>query len=196
MNVDYRERNVLLTHQFVTGGERSESEDVSVGGTDNVDAGVFNDFDYVALGHLHSPQNVGNGNIRYCGTPLKYSFSEEAQQKSVTVVEMGKKGSVNIRTVDLVPMRDLKTVKVKYMELVDKSFRETLNLDDYYRVILTDEDDVPKAVSRLQAVYKNLLELSYDNKRTRSTALVGDSGKVEEKSEIELFCELYEKQNG
>ena len=196
MNVNTNDRNVLVTHQFVTGGERSESEEVSVGGTDNVDVEVFDCFDYVALGHLHGPQSVGRETVRYCGTPLKYSFSEESHTKSVTVVEMSEKGKVDVRTVDLVPMRDLKTIKGNYMDIVDKSFRESHNPEDYYRVILTDEEDIPEAVSRLQAVYKNLLELSYDNKRTRSVAMVGDSGKVEDKSEIELFEELYEKQNG
>ena len=196
MNVNTSERNVLITHQFVTGGERSDSEEVSVGGTDNVDAYVFDAFDYVALGHLHGPQSIGRDTVRYSGTPLKYSFAEEKHTKSVTVVEMKEKGSTAIRTVDLVPMRDLVTVKRKYMDVVDSKFRENLNPDNYYRVILTDEDDVPEAASRLRAVYKNLLELTFDNSRTRSVAQVGDSGDVETKSEIQLFEELFQKQNG
>ena len=196
MNADTSERNVLITHQFVTGGERSDSEEVSVGGTDNVDAYVFDAFDYVALGHLHGPQSIGRDTVRYSGTPLKYSFAEEKHTKSVTVVEMKEKGSTAIRTVDLVPMRDLVTVKGNYMDVVDSKFRENLNPDNYYRVILTDEDDVPEAASRLRAVYKNLLELTFDNSRTRSVAQVGDSGAVETKSEIQLFEELFQKQNG
>lgn len=91
MNINPDNRNVLVTHQFVTGARRSESEEISVGGTDNVDAGVFDDFDYVALGHIHSPQNCGSDKIRYCGTPLKYSFSEARDKKSVTVVEIAEK---------------------------------------------------------------------------------------------------------
>lgn len=196
MNVNTSERNVLITHQFVTGGERSESEEVSVGGTDNVDASVFESFDYVALGHLHGPQSIGRETVRYCGTPLKYSFSEEKHTKSVTIVEMREKGSTSVRTVDLVSMRELVTVKGKYMDVVDSKFRENLNPNDYYRVILTDEDDVPEAASRLRAVYKNLLDLSFDNSRTRSIAIIGDSGDAQTKSEIQLFEELFAKQNG
>jgi len=196
MNVSTNERNVLITHQFVTGGERSDSEEVSVGGTDNVDAAVFDGFDYVALGHLHGPQSIGRETVRYCGTPLKYSFSEEKHTKSVTIVEMKEKGSTSVRTVSLVPMRELVTIKGKYMDIVDSRFRENLNADDYYRVILTDEEDVPEAASRLRAVYKNLLELSIDNSRTRSLASVGDSGDAQTKSEIQLFEELFAKQNG
>lgn len=196
MNVNTSERNVLITHQFVTGGEHSESEEVSVGGTDNVDASVFESFDYVALGHLHGPQSIGRETVRYCGTPLKYSFSEEKHTKSVTIVEMREKGSTSVRTVDLVSMRELVTVKGKYMDVVDSKFRENLNPNDYYRVILTDEDDVPEAASRLRAVYKNLLDLSFDNSRTRSIAIIGDSGDAQTKSEIQLFEELFAKQNG
>ena len=92
LNIDPANRNVLVTHQFVTGALRSESEEISVGGSDNVDAYVFEPFDYVALGHIHSPQTCGSENIRYCGTPLKYSFSEVHDKKSVTVVELREKG--------------------------------------------------------------------------------------------------------
>ena len=106
-NVDTARRNVLVAHQFVAGAVPCESEEFSVGGTDNVAVCVFDDFDYVALGHIHGPQKVGRETVRYCGTPLKYSFSEVSHKKSVTVVEMGEKGSVGIRTVPLVPRRDM-----------------------------------------------------------------------------------------
>lgn len=91
MEIDRSQRNVLLAHQFVVGAMQCDSEEISVGGIDQIEAEVFRDFDYVALGHIHSPQNVGSPKIRYCGTPLKYSFSEAGQQKSVTVVELGEK---------------------------------------------------------------------------------------------------------
>lgn len=104
MNVDAAARNIIVTHQFVTGATRSDSEEVSVGGSDNIDAGIFDDFDYVALGHIHGPQNIGSERIRYCGTPLKYSFSEMSHTKSVTVVEMGEKGEILIISV-FVPFR-------------------------------------------------------------------------------------------
>ena len=97
MNVAESERNILMTHQFVTGAARSDSEDICVGGSDNVDASVFQVFDYVALGHIHGPQNAGGEKARYCGSPLKYSFSEAGHRKSVTVVEMEEKGQVKVR---------------------------------------------------------------------------------------------------
>ena len=107
MEIDMSCRNVLVTHQFVTGAVRCESEEISVGGADNVDAAVFDGFDYVALGHIHGPQQVGKPTLRYCGTPLKYSFSEAGQKKSLTVVELREKGQVEVRTVPLAPLRDM-----------------------------------------------------------------------------------------
>ena len=122
MSVDPAARNVLITHQFVTGAWRSESEDISVGGTDNVDASVFDAFDYVALGHIHGPQHVGRETMRYCGTPLKYSFSEAGHQKSVTAVELGEKGSVQVRAIPLTPRRDMREIRGTYLELTAKSY--------------------------------------------------------------------------
>ena len=107
MGVDMCQRNVLLTHQFVTGASTCESEERSVGGSDNVDAAVFDGFDYVALGHIHGPQNIGSNRIRYCGTPLKYSFSEETHHKSVTVMELGEKGERSLHLQPLIPRHDL-----------------------------------------------------------------------------------------
>jgi exonuclease SbcD len=124
MNIDKNARNILVTHQFVTGATRSESEEMSVGGTDNVDVSVFDDFDYVALGHIHGPQNCSSNRVRYCGTPLKYSFSEANDQKSVTVVELGKKGELSVETIPLVPKRDMVELKGKYNDLCLKSFYE------------------------------------------------------------------------
>lgn len=197
MNVDTSERNLLVTHQFVTGSVRSESEEISVGGTDNVDACVFEPFDYVALGHIHSPQNCGSsGNIRYCGTPLKYSFSEANDQKSVTVVELAGKGSVSYRTVGLTPWHDLTEIRGKYDELVERSFYEGTTLqEDYTHITLTDEEDIPDAIGKLRTVYHHMMKLDYDNRRTRSNAAVGGASDAETKSPLELFSELYELQN-
>lgn len=188
-------RSVLVTHQFVTGAVRSESEDVSVGGTDNVDARVFDGFDYVALGHLHRAQNVGRETIRYCGTPIKYSFSEAKDEKSITVVEMGAKGDVRVRTVPLVPMREMREVRGTYMELTDRRLYEGTNVEDYLRVTLTDEEDVPDAIARLRAIYPNIMRLDYDNRRTRMNAELLGAEAVESKSPLELFDEFYQKQN-
>ncbi len=196
MNINPDNRNVLVTHQFVTGARRSESEEISVGGTDNVDAGVFDDFDYVALGHIHSPQNCGSDKIRYCGTPLKYSFSEARDKKSVTVVEIAEKGNVTYRTVELVPKHDLVELKGTYAELTLKSFYEnTTWQDDYTHITLTDEEDVPDAIGKLRTVYRRLMKLDYDNKRTRSNAEISGAADTESKSPLELFSDFYALQN-
>ncbi len=196
MNVDFSERNVLVTHQFVTGAERSESEELSVGGSDNVDGGVFDGFDYVALGHIHGPQSVGRAEVRYCGTPLKYSFSEVAHKKSVTVVEMDKKGVVMIRTLPLIPRRDWTALKGSYESVTSAAFRSAINCDNYIKITLTDEEDIPDGAARLRYFYPNLMQLTYDNARTRAGGEAGSAEEVESKSPAELFSELYEKQNG
>lgn len=196
MNIDSANRNILVTHQFVTGATRSESEEISVGGADNVDASVFEPFDYVALGHIHSPQNCGSEKIRYSGTPLKYSFSEAKDHKSVTVVELGAKGDVTFRTVDLVPQHDLVELKGKYADLTLKSFYEnTTWQDDYTHLTLTDEEDIPDAIGKLRAVYHRLMKLDYDNKRTRMSMEINGATDVETKSPLELFSDFYEMQN-
>ncbi len=197
MEPDPEHRNVLLTHQFVTGALRSESEEISVGGADNVDASVFAPFDYVALGHIHRPQNVESPRIRYCGTPLKYSFSEARDQKSVTVVELGGKGELSVRTVPLHPRRDLVELRGTYAELTLRSFYEgTSYREDYVRITLTDEEDVPDAFAKLRIIYRNLMKLDYDNRRTRHQAELGSVEDVERKTPLELFSEFYELQNG
>lgn len=196
MQVDPSKRNMIITHQFVTGSERCESEELSVGGTDNVDGSVFNDFDYVALGHIHGPQNCGSEKIHYCGTPLKYSFSEANHKKSVTVVEFKEKGNLKIETIPLTPLRDMKEIKGTYEEIMSKDFyKDTTYQEDYMHITLTDEEDVYDAIGKLRTVYKNLMKLDYDNKRTRGashSALVAD---VENKSHFELFSDFYEELN-
>ena len=195
LELDLTQRNVLLAHQFVTGSQTCESEEISVGGSDNVDAAVFDGFDYVALGHLHGPQNIGSPRIRYCGTPLKYSFSEAGHQKSVTVVELAEKGSLQVHTVPLVPRRDLRKIRGTYNELTAKKFYENTNTGDYLHITLTDEEDVPEAIARLRVIYPNLMQLSYDNTRTRCNAAIEGAVDVQKKSPLQLFRELYEQQN-
>ena len=196
MNIDTEKRNVLVTHQFITGAVRSESEEIFVGGTENVDAEVFEQFDYVALGHIHSPQNCGCDHIRYCGTPLKYSFSEAKDQKSVTVARLLGKGSVSYKTVALVPRYDLVELKGTYEELTRKSFYEgTTWQEDYTHITLTDEEDIPDAIGKLRIVYHHLMKLDYDNRRTRSQAVITGDSEVETKTPYELFADFYELQN-
>lgn len=195
MNVDPENRNVLITHQFVTGASRCDSEDITVGGSNNVDAKVFASFNYVALGHIHSPQNVGSETIRYCGTPLKYSFSEAGQKKSVTIVELKEKGDIAIHTVSLTPIRDMTEIKGNYMEVTSRDFYKDMDTKSYLHITLTDEEDIPDAIGKLRSVYPNIMKLSYDNKRTRSNLQINRTGDVERKTPIELFSEFYEKQN-
>ena len=196
-DIDKTHRNVLVTHQFVTGAQTCDSEELSVGGTDNVDVSVFDDFDYVALGHIHGPQKIGRETVRYCGTPLKYSFSEVGHKKSVTVVELAEKGSVAIRTVPLAPKRDMSELRGAYNELMlrenyeGKSFR-----NDYLRITLTDEEDIPNAVNNLRTVYPYIMRLDYDNRRTRTESHVDGAEQVERKRPLTLLEEFYESQNG
>lgn len=196
MQVDASIRNVIVAHQFVTGAVRSDSEDISVGGTDNVDASVFEVFDYAALGHIHGPQRAGSEKIRYCGTPLKYSLSEEKHRKSLTVAELKEKGELSLREVELKPLRDLRSIRGSYEELTDKSFYEGSNPEDYIYAVLTDEEDVPDARRRLGLIYPNIMSLSYDNRRTRSTVQVEAAAVRENKTETELLDELYTLQMG
>lgn len=195
MEIDLKDRNILVAHQFVTGASRCESEDVQVGGLDNIDAAVFTPFDYTALGHIHSPQNVGTDRVRYCGTPLKYSFSEVDQEKSITVVELEKKGTVRTSLLPLKPLRDMRKLRGTYLELTDRSFYRDMNREDYIQVTLTDEDDVPDGLQKLRVIYPNIMQLLYDNQRTKTTQEVDAAQAVEKKTEIELFYEFYELQN-
>lgn len=195
MGIDPGQRNVLLTHQFVTGASTCESEEISVGGTDNVDASLFEGFDYVALGHIHGPQNIGSNKLRYCGTPLKYSFSEEQHHKSVTVVKLGKKGELELQLRPLIPKHDLRSIRGTFAELTDKAFYTGTATDDYLQVILTDEEDVAEAMGKLRVIYPNILKLSYDNTRTRTNQNIGSAEDVQRKTPLELFDALYALQN-
>jgi len=196
LNIDETKRNVMITHQFVTGADICESEELSVGGTDNVDVSVFESFDYTALGHIHRPQNCKSERVRYCGTPLKYSFSEASDKKSVTVVELKEKGTLEINTIPLSPMRDMVELKGKYNDLMRHDFyNETTYREDYVHITLTDEEDIPDAVGKLRTVYHNLMKLDYDNTRTRSMNLIDIADDAESKSPFEHFSEFYELQN-
>lgn len=195
MNINTGSRNLLITHQFVTGAVRSDSEEISLGGSDNVDVSVFDDFDYVALGHIHRPQYVGRENVRYCGTPLKYSFSEAGHDKSVTILEMKEKGNISVETVKLVPLHDVREIKGSYMELTDRKNYDGTALDDYLHITLTDDEEIPDAIGKLRTIYPNIMKLDYDNMRTSINGSLDEIKQVENKSPIEIFEEFYETQN-
>lgn len=199
--IDKNQRNIIMVHQFVTAGgidvERCESESLSLGGIDNIDVSIFDDFDYVAMGHIHKGQRLIKDTVRYSGSPLKYSFSEVNHRKSVPIIELGAKGNISVELVDLVPLRDMKIMKGTMEELLSKEFVSKVNIDDYISVVLTDEDYIMDAIGKLRSVYKNILRLEYDNKRTNGYMLNDskDSVDVNVLSEIELFSKFYEMQN-
>lgn len=200
LQVDTSRRNVVLAHQFVTAAgalpETCDSEQLSVGGLDRVDGSVFSPFDYTALGHLHGPQRVGSETIRYAGSPLKYSFSELHQKKSVTVAELRAKGETEIRQIPLQPRREVIELRGTFEEILEKARKKGEPQTDYYHMILTDETDVVDALSRLREYYPNIMLLDYDNRRTRSQKEVEQLDRVEERTPGELFAALYEQQNG
>lgn len=195
MNIDKNETNILIAHQFVTGAQRCESEEVVVGGLDNVDSSVFDDFDYVALGHIHGKQKIKRECVRYCGTPLKYSFSEKDHKKSITVINIDEDKKIEIDEILLTPMHDLREIRGSYMELTSKAFYGGTKTDDYIHAILTDENDVIDAMGKLRVIYPNLMKLSYDNARMSMQRQITDIENVENRTPIELFEEFYEKLN-
>ena len=197
--IDKSVRNVIMVHQFVTANgvefDDSEVEALSLGGIDNVDVSLFDDFDYVAMGHIHRGQRLLKDNVRYAGSPLKYSFSEVNHKKSVPIIDIGKKGDIDIEYVDLVPFRDMRVIKGKLDNLLCDDVVRLGNVDDYICAIITDDDYVMDVIGKLRSVYKNVLKVEYQNKRSLSNNNVMNVIDVDKKSEIELFNEFYLKQN-
>ena len=192
---DESQRNILMAHQFVTGAHRSESEEILVGGLDNIDASVFSAYDYVALGHIHTPQKVGRETIRYCGTPIKYSFSEAAKDKSVTIVELAEKGKVQIQEHILKPLHDLREIRGTYEELTARKNYADTDVEDYLHITLTDEEDIMDVMDKLHSIYPNIMKLDYDNLRTRNSNHISGADPLQEKSPAELFEAFYQLQN-
>lgn len=195
VKLDEQKRNVLVAHQFVTGATRCESEEISVGGIDNVDAALFDGFDYVALGHIHGPQWIGKETIRYAGTPLKYSFSEVSHKKAAMLIELGAKGDIQLKNLPLQPLRDMRKLRGTYEELTARSLYENTNTQDYIHITLTDEEDIFDAMGKLRVIYPNLMKLEYDNCRTRDKQEITIIEAMEEKSPLDLSRELFELQN-
>lgn len=196
MAVDMTARNVLVTHQFVTGASTCDSEELSVGGTDQVEVSAFDGFDYVALGHLHGPQQVSRETVRYAGSPLKYSFSEARHHKSMPFVTLGQKGDVTVELLPLSPRRDMAQIEGKYDELAARAYYDGTALrDSYLHITLTDEEDVPDAIGKLRVIYPHLMKLSYNNRRTREQQIINAAEDAPKKHPLELFAELYEIQN-
>ena len=191
ISINKDERNVLLVHQFVKGGSICESEEVSIGGVDQVSADYFENFDYVGLGHLHGPQTIGRETVRYAGTPLKYSFSEVNHKKSALIFDLKEKGNIEITKIPFKPIRDMKEIKGTYDQITARDFYKDMNTQDYYHITLTDEEDVPEAIGKLRTIYPNIMRLDYDNTRTRTNNAVTEIENIELKSPLELFKEFY-----
>ncbi len=188
--VDTAKRNVLVCHQFITGAETSDSEEKTVGGLDNIDAAVFADFDYVALGHIHKPQKCTRDTLRYAGSLMKYSFSEVNQKKSVTVVEMEEKGEISIRTVPLAPPHDMRLVEGLMDDVLAMPYSE-----DYVWVTLRDELPPPDARVTVSTVFPNMMKFSVVNSKTKTDIDVLAREAMENKSPEELFSDFYRLQN-
>ena len=193
--INPEERNVLVTHQFVAGAQTCDSEERSIGGLDQIAATSYQVFDYVALGHLHGPQQVSRKTIRYAGTLLKYSFSEIHHKKSITIVELREKGQVEVRQRPVHPLHDMRQLRGNYEELVKRENYENTDTEDYLRIILSDEEDIYDAVGKLRVIYPNLMRLEYDNRRTRENQEIAGAEAVKRKSELEYFEEFFELQN-
>ena len=184
-------RSVLVAHQFVTGAARSESEEISVGGLDNVDAEAFAPFCYVALGHLHAPQSLAGGRVRYSGSPLCYAFSECGQVRGALRVTLDAQGAVQAELLPIAPLHPMRRLRGTFAELMSGGASE-----DYLQITITDEDDVPDAAARLRRVYSNLLQVLLDNARTRAAAADFSREALARRAPLALFEELFEKQNG
>lgn len=195
MDIHAERRNVLIAHQFVTGAMRCESEEVSVGGVDKIEVDLFTQFDYVALGHIHGPQHIGRETVRYCGTPLKYSFSEVNHTKAALLVNLQEKGNITFATIPFVPKHDMRELKGTYMELTARDFYKEIPIDDYMHITLTDEEDIPEAIGKLSVIYPNIMRLEYDNQRTRMKQNIEDVPEIKEKTPLQLLNEFYELQN-
>ena len=199
-SINKSERNIIMVHQFVTSlGEsviRSDSESISLGGIDNIDVNLFKDFDYVAMGHIHGPQKVGRETVRYSGSPLKYSFSEVNQKKSVCIIEFNSKEDINISKIPLIPIKDMRVIKGPFDKLISKEIVNLENKNDYLDVILTDDDYIINAIGKLRKFYPNILKLEYENKISSNEVLDNIDIDKSNMSPIDLFSEFYKMQNG
>lgn len=191
MNLDSSIRNICLGHQFILGSSIDEngSEEMMVGGLDQIDAKIFSVFDYAAFGHIHRPQNIYANTIRYCGTPLAYSFAEENQVKSMPVITLEQKGQIQIELIPLVALRQMKTVVGRFEDLMSMG-----QSDDYVRIVLTDDHDIPDAIYDLRKHFPHLMRLEYQNVRTQYDQIL-NTPQIDQVSPLELIEQFYESQN-
>lgn len=191
--IDENKINILVAHQFVTCNgsepERSESETVSLGTIDNIDVSVFDKFDYVALGHIHKSQAMGRNVVRYAGSPLKYSFSEKNDKKSIVILDIEKK-NINIKFEEFKPLRDMIEVSGYFSEIVKNE-----RCEDYVKIILKDEDFIVDVKNKLEAIYPNIMEISYDNTYSKSISEMNFDNGEKQQTPFDLFKTFYYTQN-
>lgn len=198
--IDQEETNILLTHQFVTAGkekpESSDSETSNLGGIDNIDFRIFDDFDYVALGHIHKPQAMGREMVRYAGSILKYSFSEATINKKATILTIDENKKISLSYHPLEPMRDMREIKCSLNELLKKEC-EIGNEQDYMHVILTDEEQILDAIGKVRTIYPNVMQISFANRRHMKEFEVVKmrEDQISDQNPMELFEEFYKMQN-
>ena len=195
INPDTSIRNVLVSHQFVTGAQKSDSEEIYVGGSENVAYTLFDGFDYVALGHLHMPQNVGRETVRYAGTPLKYSFSEITHEKSMTIVNVKEKGNIEIEFIPLIPSQDLVELRGSLKELVSNSVVASVERNSFVKITLTDEVLKNDALDVLKQFYPYIVSIGYDNSMTRQNNVVQKRETSKGERPEEIVEDLFLQQN-
>lgn len=196
MNINTSERNVILAHQNILSAKRCESEENIIGGLDAVSDAVFKDFDYTALGHIHSQQKIGKNNVFFCGTPLKYSVSEFDQEKKMPIISLAEKSKLDIEMIPLIPKRDLRKITGTLDEILSNAKKDPNNHEDFIDITLTNEDEVMDAMASLRTVYPNVLKLSYDNKASRAAENVEKFSGVNEKKPLEIFEAFYQSRRG
>ncbi len=183
-------RHVLVAHQYLTGGAVCDSEELAIGGLDNVSASLFDGYDYVALGHLHGPQQVSRAEVRYAGSPLKYSFSEAHQHKSVTIADIREKGNVIIETVPLTPLHEMQELTGSLRELMQHE-----PTGDYVHAVLTDVNPPSDAVRMLRTVFPNLLQMTVQNTRIRADEIPDEQALPQRTDFAGLLSDFYAAQN-
>lgn len=192
-------RNICMTHAYVTSGQAVEVSDsvrpLSVGGSEYVDISHFKGFDYVALGHLHRPQRVGFDHVRYAGSLMKYSFQEASQHKSMTCIEMDGSGQISISDVTFEPIRDMRIIRGKLADLIEKEVYGLENTADYIKAVLLDDQLLYEPMSSLRTIYPNVLSMSYERDQNKTTDTL-TLQQFEEKSAYDLFLTFYEAVEG
>lgn len=199
-NKEKNHKYVLVTHFFVTDAGRipelSDSESpVHVGGIDNVEANAFSFFDYVALGHIHKPQKIGEREVYYAGTPLKYSFSEVLQEKSVVITEIGKE-EIKVKRVPLKPLRDMRKIRGSMEELMKPEIVALADANDYIQAVLTDKEELIDPIGTLRSVYPNIMQIVLEKNELKSNASGQRAIQISQKTTLELFEEFFELLRG